>query len=81
VNNGITTITQNNVQGQNQGFGTASFFKGTSTTSALVKVYAPLTNTQWTFTCSCPTAATRLDPAALQADLKLHTNITSDAAR
>ena len=81
MNSGITTITQNNSPGVNDGFGTASFFKGTSTTTALVKVYAPLTNTQWTFTCSCPTVASRLDPAALQAELKLHTNITRDAAR
>lgn len=36
------------------GNGTTSFFKGTATTTALVKVYGPLAGTSWSFTMECP---------------------------
>lgn len=36
------------------GFGTASFSKGTATTTALVKVYGPLPGTSWSLTLKCP---------------------------
>lgn len=36
------------------GSGTASFNKTTATTTAIVRVYAPLSGTSWTYTLSCP---------------------------
>lgn len=36
--------------------GTASFNKLTDTTTAIVRVYAPLSNTAWNYTLSCPVA-------------------------
>jgi len=39
---------------QGTGVGTATFTKSTATTTATVKVYAPLPNTQWYYSLSCP---------------------------
>ena len=36
------------------GNGTASFTKGTATTTAEVRIYAPLSGTYWTFVMNCP---------------------------
>ena len=36
--------------------GTVYFYKGTATTKAIVKVYAPLAETIWNFTLNCPVA-------------------------
>ena len=39
---------------QGSGSGTATFTKSTSTTTATLKVFAPMSGTQWTVTLSCP---------------------------
>ena len=36
------------------GSGTARFYKSTTSTLAIVKVWAPIAETQWSFTLSCP---------------------------
>ncbi len=36
------------------GSGSTSFNKTTATTTAIVRVYAPLTGTAWSFTLGCP---------------------------
>lgn len=36
------------------GSGTATFSKGTATTTATVRVYSPLAGTSWNYTLSCP---------------------------
>jgi len=38
--------------------GTASFFKASSTTIAIIKVYAPLEETTWSFSVACPDGST-----------------------
>lgn len=38
------------------GTGTASFVKSTATTTAIVKVYAPMSGTAWSYTLGCPSA-------------------------
>lgn len=40
------------------GTGTASFFKASSTTIAVVKIYAPLEETTWSFSVACPDGST-----------------------
>ena len=40
------------------GTGTASFFKDSATTIAVIKVYAPLDETLWSFTVTCPDGST-----------------------
>jgi hypothetical protein len=40
------------------GTGTASFFKSSATTIAVVKVYAPLEETLWSFSVACPDGST-----------------------
>ena len=39
---------------QGVGTGTASFTKSTATTTATVKVFAPITNSTWQYTLGCP---------------------------
>lgn len=40
------------------GTGSESFYKDTATTVAVIKVYAPDTETKWSFTIACPDGAT-----------------------
>jgi hypothetical protein len=62
VNNGITTITS-------PGSGSASFTKSTATQTAIVRVYAPITNTAWGFTLSCPSTTPSPSAVVLKANL------------
>jgi len=48
------TITNGNIDGI--GRGQTSFNKTTASTTALVRVYSPITGTAWTFNLQCPTA-------------------------
>ncbi len=51
-NSALNALGYPNVSGA--GSGSASFYKGTSTTTATVIVTAPLSGTAWEFTLSCP---------------------------